>query len=91
MVQIFIWYGSHSGVWWQRVLKIAKREKNEHHFFFHVRQPLISGHFFTIPCKNPLKTFALTHFSIVNFAIESEFDVNWTLGMLKDAQNCIFW
>ena len=53
--------------------------------FFHVREPLISGHFFTIPCKNPLKTFALTHFAIVNFAIESDFDVNWTLGMLKDA------
>ena len=53
-------------------------------------EPLISGHFFTIPCKNPLQTFALTHFSIVNFAIESEFDVNWTLGMLKDTSNCVF-
>ena len=53
--------------------------------FFHMREPLISGRFFTIPGKNALKTFALTHFSIVNFAIESEFDVNWTLEMLKDA------
>ena len=45
----------------------------------------ISGRFFTIPGKSALKTFALTHFPIVNFAIESDFDVNWTLGMLKDA------
>ena len=27
----------------------------------------------------------LRHFSIVNFAVESEFEVKWTLGVLKDA------
>ena len=53
--------------------------------FFTYERTVISGRFFTIPGKNALKTFALTHFSIVNFAIESEFDVNWTLEMLKDA------
>ena len=52
--------------------------------FLHMRA-LISGRFFTIPGKSALKTFAQTHFPIVNFAIESDFDVNWTLGMLKDA------
>ena len=52
--------------------------------FLHMRESLISDCFFTIPGRNALKTVALTHFSIVNFAVESEFEINWTLGMLKD-------
>ena len=56
--------------------------------FLHVTETLkttISGRFFIIPGRNLLKTFLLTHFFIVNFALESEFEVNWTLTMLKDA------
>ena len=64
--------------------KLPNVKKNEHQFFTYERT-LISGRFFTIPGKNALKTLALTHFSIVNFAVKSEFEVNWTLGMLKNA------
>ena len=61
-------------------------------FAFFTYEPLktiISGHFFTIPDRNSLRRFALTHFSIVNFAIESKFVVNWTMGTIKDVRTFV--
>ena len=52
-------------------------------------QSTISSRFFTILGRNSLKTFALTNFCIKNFAVESEFGINWTLGRLKMHKMCI--
>ena len=63
-------------------------------FAFFTYEPLktiISGRFFTIPDRNSLKRFALTHFSILNFAVKSEFEVNLTLAIFKDANHYLFW
>ena len=68
--------------------KLPNVKKKTTSIFLHMRETLkttISVRFFIIPGRNLLKTFLLTHFFIVNFALESKFEVNWTPTMLKDA------
>ena len=73
---------------WLHVLKIGKHERKMNIDFLHMKEPIkttVSGRFSSILDRNSIKYFALTHVSTVYFVIESKFEVNWTVEMLKNA------
>ena len=84
-VQIFIWYGSLSGVWWQNILKMTKREKKLTSIFYIWESPHFWS-FFHYSRQKCIKNFCSDTLSYCKFCHRIRF---WCQLDSGNAQGCL--